>query len=62
VGLRAKQGELAALRAKLAAMEEDLRINTRKKEVLEKEVELCRWGWGGEDVAGAGMLGQKQPW
>ncbi len=44
VGLRAKQQELAELRSKLAAMESDLRTNTKKKERLEQEVALCRWG------------------
>lgn len=42
VGLRAKQAELGELLSKLAAMETDLRNNTRKKEKLEAETELCR--------------------
>ncbi len=42
IGLRAKQAELNELMDKLAAMEQDLRNNTRKKEKLEAETELCR--------------------
>jgi dynein heavy chain len=41
VGLRAKQGELKALLDKLAAMEEELRMSSKKKNNLETEVEGC---------------------
>ncbi len=61
MGLRGKQAELADLMAKLGAMEDELRNNTRKKERLEAETELCAvkleraekliGGLGGEKVS-----------
>ncbi|GIL57585.1 hypothetical protein Vafri_12790 [Volvox africanus] len=62
VGLRAKQQELADLRAKLAAMESDLRTNTKKKERLEQEVALCSVKLERAEKLIGGLGGEKVRW
>ncbi|KAG2451278.1 hypothetical protein HYH02_003884 [Chlamydomonas schloesseri] len=62
VGLRAKQAELADLRAKLAAMESDLRTNTKKKERLEQEVALCSIKLERAEKLIGGLGGEKLRW
>ncbi|KXZ55711.1 DHC8 protein [Gonium pectorale] len=62
VGLRAKQQELADLRAKLAAMESDLRTNTKKKERLEQEVALCSIKLERAEKLIGGLGGEKVRW
>ena len=62
VGLRAKQSELQQLRDKLAAMERDLTNNTREKERLESEVQLCSVKLERAEKLIGGLGGEKARW
>ena len=42
--LRGKQAELKAVMDKLAALDADLQEKKNRKEKLESDVHMCRWG------------------
>lgn len=62
VGLRAKQAELDEIQGKLAAMEQQLKENTEKKERLEAEVKLCSVKLERAEALIGGLGGEKVRW
>lgn len=62
VGLRAKQAELQELKDKLATMENELKTNTKKKERLEAEVQLCSVKLERAEKLIGGLGGEKARW
>ena len=62
VGLRGKQAELKELTDKLAVMEGELADNTKKKEQLQKEVDLCTVKLDRAEKLIGGLGGERTRW